>query len=151
MNKLQQQIEELATYLPQKDQKNEAVSRSTVGWQLDHILRVIVGIAQEIKKSKPEDYHWKFNFKRLVILGSGYIPRGNAKAPKVVRSEKDIFEASEIESLINKAKEEIQSLPALPAKANFEHPYFGLLTKKQTIRFLEVHTNHHLKIIRDIL
>ena len=33
----------------------------------------------------------------------------------------------------------------------FEHPYLGKLKKKDTIRFLEIHTNHHLKIIDDIL
>ena len=27
----------------------------------------------------------------------------------------------------------------------------GKLSKKQTLRFLQMHTNHHLKIVRDIL
>ena len=33
----------------------------------------------------------------------------------------------------------------------FEHPFFGKIKRKETIRFLEIHTNHHLKIIDDIL
>jgi hypothetical protein len=33
----------------------------------------------------------------------------------------------------------------------FEHPYFGKLKLKETIRFLEIHTTHHLSIIEDIV
>ena len=28
---------------------------------------------------------------------------------------------------------------------------FGMLNKQQTLRFLEMHTKHHLKIVDDIL
>jgi hypothetical protein len=30
------------------------------------------------------------------------------------------------------------------------HPYFGGLTPVQTLRFLVVHTGHHLRIVADI-
>ena len=35
--------------------------------------------------------------------------------------------------------------------AYFRHLIFGYLNKKRTIRFLQIHTAHHLKIIKDIL
>ena len=35
--------------------------------------------------------------------------------------------------------------------AYFRHLIFGNLNKKRTIRFLQIHTAHHLKIIQDIL
>ena len=33
----------------------------------------------------------------------------------------------------------------------FTHPIFKNLNKKQTIKFLKLHTNHHIKIVNDIL
>jgi hypothetical protein len=32
-----------------------------------------------------------------------------------------------------------------------EHPYFGHLNKKETEKFLYIHTLHHLKIIKDLI
>ncbi len=39
----------------------------------------------------------------------------------------------------------------LPENVYFNHHVFGMLTKKQTLRFLEIHTKYHLKIVNDIL
>ena len=52
---------------------------------------------------------------------------------------------------VNKTRETIKGLETVSKDHFFPHPYFGNLKKKETIRFLEIHTNHHLKIIRDII
>ena len=41
-------------------------------------------------------------------------------------------------------------LETLNANSYFKHPYFGDLNLKKTLWFLNLHTNHHLKIIKDI-
>jgi hypothetical protein len=39
----------------------------------------------------------------------------------------------------------------LDKNAHFQHPFFGILNKKETDNFLALHTKHHLMIIKDIL
>ncbi|MBT8308712.1 MAG: hypothetical protein KJO37_00005, partial [Bacteroidia bacterium] len=56
-----------------------------------------------------------------------------------------------LQSQLGEAKENLQSISSLDPQATFKHSYFGVLDLKQSIRFVEVHTNHHIKIIKDIL
>ena len=79
-----------------------------------------------------------------------YIPRGKAKAPKVVLPPNH-FSAEDLFSQLKLAKKQIESTKQLPKKSYFTHHIFGMLSKKQTLYFLAMHTNHHLKIIKDIL
>lgn len=58
---------------------------------------------------------------------------------------------AELLYFLKASKEKIQKLSSLPKEKYFSHPYFGHLTLKQAIPFLQIHTEHHLKIIRDIL
>ncbi|WP_053404293.1 hypothetical protein [Persicobacter sp. CCB-QB2] len=41
-------------------------------------------------------------------------------------------------------------LDSLPARAHFRHPYFGVLNKEESIRFMTIHSRHHLSIVQDI-
>jgi hypothetical protein len=45
----------------------------------------------------------------------------------------------------------LESFNDLEKNSFFIHPLFKQLNKKQTIKFLKLHTNHHFKIIKDIL
>jgi hypothetical protein len=78
------------------------------------------------------------------------IPRGKAQAPKVVIPVEEITVDSLQESLKN-THQAITYLKDCEENQYFMHPFFGQLNKKQTIKFLAIHTEHHLKIIRDIL
>lgn len=132
------------------DSTNPKISSKGVHWHIDHSLKVINGVVNSLKKSNPENYKWKFNFIRTFILVKGSIPRGKAKAPKSVVSDSTII-ITDIENQLKEAKKLILELDSLPKNSNFKHPYFGLLNLRMTIRFLKIHTNHHLKIMDDIV
>jgi hypothetical protein len=83
-------------------------------------------------------------------LATKKIPRGKAKAPKIVAPKADINK-DELQLHLNRTRETIKALELVSKDHFFEHPYFGKLKLKETIRFLEIHTQHHLDIIRDII
>ena len=129
---------------------NTSISKVSIGWQIDHSLKVIIAVSELLKTSKTEQYQWKFNKWRFIIFAVGFIPRGKAKAPKSVRSFETIT-LKELENQLEIAKKAVEEIQHLDKKSNFIHPYFGMLDLKQTIYFLNLHTKHHLKIIDAIL
>ena len=147
LNQLLSQIEK---NIPNKGLKDDTVSKSTIGWQLDHALKVFNAVSEWTKNSNPNDYKFKFSIWRSVLFQIGYFPRGKVKAPKYVLPP-EIIETEDLKSQLQSARAHIKKLETLPEKSYFKHFIFGMLTKKQTLRFLEMHTNHHLKIIHDIL
>jgi hypothetical protein len=129
---------------------NEKISASAVGWHIEHTLLTLNAIIGQLLKSKPDEYKWKFNFFKVVILTTGKIPRGKGKAPQIVRP-KNSLTPEGLQQHLEATKKTISELRNINADRFFLHPYFGNLKLKDTIRFLEIHTNHHLKIIEDIV
>jgi len=149
--KLLKAIDELESYIDKQELSNETVSNATIGWQIAHSLKVIYGVTKTITKSNPKEYKWRFNFKRMFVLTIGKIPRGNAKAPKGVRPIEEDLTKEALLTFVERSQKSIKTALNSTPKAYFEHPYFGLLSRDKSIRFLEIHTEHHLKIIRDII
>ena len=150
MQKLIDNLNELESNISNFEKHNEKVSTSTVGWQIDHCLLVINGIVSQLQNSNPSSFKPNFNFKRVLVFTLKKIPRGKAKAPKSVQP-KDEITLNDLLEKLEIAKIKINDLPKLNPKSHFKHPYFGVLNLKQTILFLEIHTFHHLKIVRDIV
>jgi len=130
--------------------RTPGVSQKAVDWHIDHVLKVIIRVSNTLKKSDPSAYKWKFNMIRSIIYLSGSIPRGRGRSPKAVLPPKDI-KKEDLYLQFDHAIQELNEIENLPAKSNFEHPYFGLLNLKMTLKFLNLHTNHHLKIMKDIV
>jgi len=143
-------VKELESYIDLKDVRKDSVSKSDVAWQIDHSLKVINLVSKSIISSDPNKYASKFNKWRFILFNLNYIPRGRARAPKIVVSPNEISKEL-IANQIQIAFENIEQLKMTQENAYFKHFVFGVLNKKRTIRFLKLHTNHHLKIIRDIL
>lgn len=149
--KLSKLVQELESYIPKYETTNTAVSTSTVGWQIAHTFKVLVSIINTLEKSEPKTYQKKFNFIRTIILWSGKIPRGKAKAPKIVRPKEAELTLEALKEQVAVAQQALEKLVQLPSNTHFSHPVFGDLQKKDAIRFMDIHTQHHVNIVRDIL
>lgn len=150
MEKIAGLIQQLEKHISNAALINPIISASSVGWQIEHSLLTINLIIDQLKKSDPNKYSWKFSIGRLIILTTQKIPRGRAQAPKIVQPKDDIsFEC--LNASIETAKESIQLLTTLNRNQYFEHPYFGKLNVKPAMQFLQIHTQHHLAIIDDIV
>lgn len=150
MKNLDAIVPELATYIPKYNESNNAISEAAVGWHIEHCLLVIKQITSTVAQSDPALFKKKFNLTRFFVFLSKSIPRGKAKAPKVVIPNDEITLETLQASLTN-TYQAITYLKDCEEKQYFMHPFFGQLNKKQTIQFLAIHTEHHLKIIRAIL
>lgn len=145
-----EQLLEIEKYVPLLDEFSPAVSAAPVAWHIDHSLRVIIKTVSAMEESDQMKYQKKFSFRKSLVFLSGKIPRGKARSPSVVLPP-DNLNIEDLELQISLARHHVEKMDSLPQKAYFDHPYFSHLKKKEAIRFLVIHTEHHLKIIRDIL
>ena len=150
METLTQLLSKIEAQIPNKELQNPSVSKSDIGWQLDHALKVFNAVSAWTENSNPKEYKRTFNFWRSVLLPLCYIPRGKSRAPKKVLPP-DIIRNEDLLSQLQQARQHLEMIKPLPKTSYFNHHMFGLLTKQQTLRFLEMHTKHHLKIVKDIL
>ena len=150
IEKIKTQLHQIEKYLDHSKSKNTSVSKANIGWHIDHSLKVLNGVSVALQKSDVNTYEYTFNKWRFICLTFNFFPRGRARAPKAVLPPEVINDA-DLKNQLESAKTHIPNLSQLPKKANFKHPYFGILNKKQTLKFMFLHTEHHLKIIRDIL
>lgn len=150
LDKLYLQLEELKHFIDLGDQRNPEVSKAGTYWHIDHSLNVIKGIIQTLEESDPKDYKSKFSIWKWLVMTFKVIPRGKAKAPKQTLSAQEATQ----ESLLQKHASTVSDVARIPEIAEnkvFKHPIFGWMKKQETVKFITIHTHHHIKIIRDIL
>jgi len=129
---------------------NSKISKSDIAWHVDHSLKVINNVIVALQKSDPNTYKNNFSFLGKVFFTLGFFPRGKAKAPKHVKPPEVILK-NDLITQIALAKTNIKTLDSLDQNAYFKHPLFGNVNTPRIYRFLVLHTNHHLKIINDVL
>lgn len=149
MRNLESPLSELYAYIEHAEKNNQNVSSVNVGWHIEHSLLVIIKIIQSVSKSDPNKYKWQFklNWNLAVILNR--FPRGKGKAPEVVKPKQ--IDKTDYDALFAESKQALARLKNVDKNQFFLHPYFGNLNKKNTFIMLDIHTKHHLKIIREII
>jgi len=150
MKNLEILLDQFESRIPLFEKENLAISKSNIGWHIEHSLLTLNGVIKFLTHSNPKDYKWKFNFIRIIVMKTGKIPRGKVKAPQIVVP-KDTISKTQLLANLEQTRKMVLELETISKEHYFEHPFFGKLKRNDTIRFLEIHTNHHLKIIEDII
>ncbi len=147
---LEGQLEQIGQHFDQRTVINQEVSSVTVAWHLDHMLKTINNVSQSLERSDPNTFESSFNIQQVVVHTTGIIPRGVAKSPKSVLPP-DVILLDSLKLQLASARKNLSKIEGLDENAFYAHTVFDNLDRDQTRRFLEIHTNHHLKIIADII
>ena len=150
MHKINNLLNELEAQITNYSKLNQAISEGNVGWHIVHSCLVINSVCGAVLKSDASKFIKKFSFKAFLVLLLNSFPRGKAKAPSFTMPSEELSPTSILKS-IQAARASIEALSKAYKNQYFTHPIFGDLNTGQTFKFLGVHTNHHLKIIKDIL
>jgi hypothetical protein len=149
MRNLEKPLSELYAFIADAEKMNPAVSSVNVGWHIEHSLLVIIKIIETVCKSNPAQYKWKFSFVRTIVFFQNKFPRGKGNAPDIVKPIQ--IEETDFDALFAKARQSIEALKNVHPNQFFLHPIFGNLNKNNTFIMLDIHTHHHIHIIRDII
>jgi len=132
--------------------RQERISAWSPAEHLDHMYKVAMSIVRRIRDESAEPSRRGINFMGRVILLLGWIPRG-ARAPERLRGTHCTGE--HIETQLGRLEQALDALPLDTVAASrspiVPHPLFGGLTPSQSLRFIVIHTNHHLRIVDEIL
>jgi len=150
MRSLDRLIDDLEKMIPFINSKHEVVSKVSVGWHIEHTLLAMVKMMSAVEHSNPAEFKSKFNFKRSLVLALGMIPRGKGGAPASVKPGELISEET-ILPLLEKARQKVKTFETLSSDKYFTHPVFGDLKLLKARKIVAIHTQHHIKIINDIV
>jgi hypothetical protein len=149
MRNIEKYLDEIYKYIEHEHQLNKAVSLVNVGWHIEHTSLVIIKITESVTKSDSKKYKWKFSLIRFLIFFKNKFPRGKAKAPDIVKPNQ--IDRTNFSQLLIQTKDALQRLKQANHNQYFRHPIFGNLNKKSTFIMLDIHTRHHLAIVKDII
>jgi len=135
-----------------------AVSDWSAGQHIHHLSnanRVIARSISGLVSSQTEaDSDRRLNLLGITVLSTDLIPRGVASAPARLHPP-DILSREEIADAVKASLKSVDSLQELGGiivarRSRLRHPYLGYLRSSQWLRFMNVHTSHHLRIVRHI-
>ena len=143
-------ISELQSKISFHEKTNPNVSKAAVGWHIEHSLLTMNLIVYGLSRSNPSAYRPEFDIRRIILMLSGKIPRGKIKAPAAVQPKNQSGQDA-LQQHILVARENLKRLELLHPEHFFTHPFLGDFKLRAAIKFICIHTKHHLQIINDII
>lgn len=137
-----------------------SVSGWSVAQHIDHVLRAmgagLAAVRKLLSNAESENPEAEMSAPARRILRSGLIPRGAAQTPPAVApaKEPDVSQLiSNVDRLEGRTRELDDQAPSIAAATagSVDHPLLGPFGANDWVRFVRVHTEHHLIIAEQIL
>jgi len=143
-------LQEVESFIPSWQQKDESVSNWTVGQQIEHVLKATSAFTVMILRDRKADGSGIHKQLKGLLLQRGSFPRGIAKAPDISMPA-DATPATGLTARLHKTRNRVSKLPDVSASAVAHHHYLGEMDRDEAVAFMAIHLEHHIKIIRDIV
>jgi hypothetical protein len=144
-------LDRIADFCGEPDLRVESISLWSAGQHIEHVLRVDDRIRTGLTASSIAQTP-RLSFAGRLILLTGHIPRGKGKAVTGTEPTGDYVALRKaVESTARGFRElepYIDELARMPGA--FAHPSLGGMTRRQWLRFADVHQRHHETIVREI-
>lgn len=151
MKPLEAMMDELEGLIPDYEKTNTSISATSVGWHIAHSFMVLERMSMSVAQSDAAQFKKpSFSFKKWVVMLLGRIPRGRGKAPATVVPTETIT-LQIINERLASAKRAIEEMKTANEHGFMTHPIFGILNKKETLRFMQIHSHHHIAIAKEII
>ena len=127
---------------------NASISKWAVSQHIDHLLKAAERILTQLKSKENRATKPK-NILGKIILFVGVIPKGR-ESPRAVAGE--LKSQGELAESLSKVRSLLEAVDFRTLElTTFDHHVFGGLNGKEWLRFMVIHNNHHVKIIKKIL
>ena len=140
-------IESLVSHL---DKHADEVSAWSVGQQFVHVISATSAFSVMLLRDRKSAGSADQNPFKDPILDSGVFPRGVVNAPKGLDNPAQPVASTLLRDIL-KCRNRVEKLPSLSPDTVATHHLLGEMTRDEVIRFLRIHLDHHLAIVRDIL
>ena len=125
------------------------ISKWSIGQHAEHVVRATSALTILVLRNHASEGSNVSEALKVALLKQGFIPRGVAQAPEgTLPAEETDIDA--LNQLILKTSNRIRRLADVGPDAAAIHPYLGDMKREEAIRFMEIHLEHHLKIMHEI-
>jgi hypothetical protein len=142
-------LEHLRASVAKASRRVPSVSDWSIGMHIHHCCLAMIGICESVRDSVPPPPRSGFSLVPWLIFTSGRIPRGRGKSPDIVLPRPDVS-STELHAFLDQSEQLLAQADDLDPQTWFRHFAFGVLPRDKTLRFIQIHNRHHLKIIADI-
>ncbi|MDA0752462.1 MAG: DUF1569 domain-containing protein [Bacteroidetes bacterium] len=146
---LLERLNQVAEFLPHASLRNEHISRWSIGQQAEHVIRATSAFTVQILRNRKPDGSGVQKPITAQLLAHGMIPRGVADAPEATLPQLSTS-PEELETLLLKARKRVSRLVEVHPESVANHPYLGEMDRDEIFRFMVIHLDHHLAIMREI-